>query len=680
DAATGLLTNKVYADGSRIRYTYTEGGRLATRVWARGVTTAYSYNTLGQLISVNYSDATPGIVLGYDRMGNTASAADASGTRVFTHDPDGQMLSDTLSALGQTFALLESYDTFGRNTGYALSNTVGGVSSLIAETEQGYDAFGRISEVSVSGIPAPFHYDWLPGSELQQSLVMPNGVTRETAYEPNRDLPVSVTHTNSSGAVLTRRTFTRDAVGHLTGRTRYRLGDATNRLDVFSQNTRGELVCAALGTNSYAYAFDNIGNRLTTEEPGLSAVYFANGLNQYTRISNSVPSCEFISAFDADGNQTLIRTATGIWNVTYNAENRPVCFSNDTAVIEMAYDYMGRRFEYKETASGAVARHECYLYRGYLQVAALDLLDGTNALHAIAWDPTEPVATRPLALQTKSGWFAYGFDQVKNVTELFDSVGDIVAAYDYAPFGAVTTSSGSAVAVNPITFSSEIDDATLGLIHYTFRPLNTLEGRWFGPDPIGDLSFRKKYSQRTQVQNEHHLYLFCANSALETIDPDGAMAQPLIDRRHPPKGKRLIVVPQNTILIVYGHHFQNPKHSRHGKGLENIWNIVASTDNDKGCAYAAVVTCMAGAVPNEIPLPGYSPIASNIELPINDFSADTDMGRELGKVKKAADKEAKEMCKRCCVKKIHVEVDSYGLKLSEYLRYPTLKSWDVPCK
>ncbi len=261
----------------------------------------------------------------------------------------------------------------------------------------------------------------------------------------------------------------------------------------------------------------------------------------------------------------------------------------------MAYDYMGRRFEYKETASGAVARHERYLYRGYLQIAALDLLDGTNVIHAIAWDPTEPVATRPLALQTQSGWFTYGFDQVKNVTELFDASGGIAAAYDYAPFGAVTGSSGPATAINPLTFSSEIDDAILGLIHYTFRLLNTLEGRWFGPDPVGDLSFREKYSQRTQVQNEHHSYLFCANSALETIDPDGAMAQPLIDRRHPPKGKRLIVVSPNTILIVYGHHF-----------LENIWNIVASTDNDKGCAYAAVVTCMAGAVPNEIPLPGYS--------------------------------------------------------------------------
>jgi len=40
----------------------------------------------------------------------------------------------------------------------------------------------------------------------------------------------------------------------------------------------------------------------------------------------------------ATRNQTLIRTSTGVWHVTYNAENRPVVFSNDTGVIEMAYD------------------------------------------------------------------------------------------------------------------------------------------------------------------------------------------------------------------------------------------------------------------------------------------------------------------------------------------------------
>jgi RHS repeat-associated protein len=314
-----------------------------------------------------------------------------------------------------------------------------------------------------------------------------------------------------------------------------------------------------MGTNAYTYTFDPIGNRMSATENTESAEYAANALNQYILISNfmsSVPSCEFLPGFDADGHQTLLKTATGIWHVTYNAENRPVIFSNDTAVIEMAYDYQGRRFEYKESVNATLTRRERFLYRGYLQIAALDILNGTNALHTIAWDPSEPVATRPLALLRDTNWWCYGFDQVKNVTELFDASGVLAATYDYAPFGAVIASSGSAAAVNPLTFSSEIDDAALGLIQYTFRPLNTLDGRWFGLDPIGELSFRAKYSQRTQVQNEYHSYLFCANSALETIDPDGAMAQPLVDRRHPPKGKKLIKVPRCSILIMYGHHFQ----------------------------------------------------------------------------------------------------------------------------
>ena len=484
DNATGLLTNKVYADGSRVSYTYTSDGKLATRVWARGVTTVYSYDALGQLAGIGYSDATPDITFAYDRMGNMVSVTDASGTRVFAHDLDGQTLSDTLSALGRDFVLLESRDMFGRDAGYALSNTVNGVTSHIAGMCNSYDPFGRISQVTVDGVPSPFRYEYRPGTDLQQSLFMPNGVTRQTIYEPSRDFPASITHTNSSGNILTRRTFTRDASGNLTGRTQYRSGETTNRVDAFSQNARGELVYATLGTNGYAYAFDPIGNRLSADEPRFSAAYSANALNQYASISNSVPSCEFIPEFDEDGNQTLIRTSTGIWRVTYNAENRPVVFSNDTAVVEMGYDYMGRRFEYKETVSGTLARHGRYLYRGYLQIAALDLLDGTNLQHTLAWDPSEPVVTRPLVLRHGTNWWCYGFDQVKNVTELFEASGVLAATYDYAPFGAVIASSGSAAAVNPIMFSSEICDAVLGLVYYNYRPLETLDGRWINRDLI----------------------------------------------------------------------------------------------------------------------------------------------------------------------------------------------------
>ena len=48
----------------------------------------------------------------------------------------------------------------------------------------------------------------------------------------------------------------------------------------------------------------------------------------------------------------------GTWNITYNAENRPVRFENAAThtVVECGYDSQGRRFEKKVTVSGAAQR------------------------------------------------------------------------------------------------------------------------------------------------------------------------------------------------------------------------------------------------------------------------------------------------------------------------------------
>ena len=99
------------------------------------------------------------------------------------------------------------------------------------------------------------------------------------------------------------------------------------------------------------------------------------------------------------------------------------------------------------------------------------------------WDPTEPVATRPLFTQRGTGYrFFYTCDDNKNVSGLvhFETRNGIVAHYDYAPFGAVTRAvNNSAVTDNTFTidnpfrfsspgglgriFSSEYHDDSLGL-------------------------------------------------------------------------------------------------------------------------------------------------------------------------------------------------------------------------
>jgi len=308
------------------------------------------------------------------------------------------MLAQTLAFNTSLFTLHEKFDTLGRNAGYALSNEV----AQITGTMQDFDIYGRLNYVAVDGISGAFTYGYLEGSHLQKTLAMPNGVTRTFGYETNRDLLNLIVHSNATER-LVQRDFTFDGLGRLENRTLFRANETPVQPDAFGYNLRSELTNAVIGANAFAYNFDPIGNRNSATEFGTNTAYVASALNQYISINpiNPVNPVEnFTPEFDENGNQTFLKTTTGIWHVTYNAENRPILFSNDTTRVEMAYDYMGRRFEYKETVSGTLTRHERYLYRGYLQIAALAMLNNDSVKHTIVWDPTERVVTRPLSLQT----------------------------------------------------------------------------------------------------------------------------------------------------------------------------------------------------------------------------------------------------------------------------------------
>ena len=133
----------------------------------------------------------------------------------------------------------------------------------------------------------------------------------------------------------------------------------------------------------------------------------------------------------------------------------------------------------------------------YLQIASLDLTRTTlNALWYILWDPTEPVATRPLAIQTAGSWFVYGWDLTKNVMELYKSNGTIANSYSYAPFGEVTQRGNI---TNPLQWSSEFYDSELGMVYYNFRFYNPVDGRWIARDPIAEKGGKNLYQY---IQNK----------------------------------------------------------------------------------------------------------------------------------------------------------------------------------
>ena len=82
-------------------------------------------------------------------------------------------------------------------------------------------------------------------------------------------------------------------------------------------------------------------------------------------------ACRYAYDFDDDGNQTLIKTSTGIWSVTYNGENRPVLWecvspnsstpnSSTPTLLSKSFDRIDRR---------VTKNDQRFVYDGYLQIA-----------------------------------------------------------------------------------------------------------------------------------------------------------------------------------------------------------------------------------------------------------------------------------------------------------------------
>ena len=61
--------------------------------------------------------------------------------------------------------------------------------------------------------------------------------------------------------------------------------------------------------------------------------YFYNRM--YWRFSHAALTVDgdvdFAPEYDADGNQCRVKTSTGIWTVSYDAENRPTDFTSQAA-------------------------------------------------------------------------------------------------------------------------------------------------------------------------------------------------------------------------------------------------------------------------------------------------------------------------------------------------------------
>ena len=490
DPASGLELSKTYADNSSVVKSYDVFNRLATETDARGNVKTHTYESArGLLLGTTYSvvegtAATTARSYAYNHLGQLTQVVDDAGTRTITYNAYGEQESDSLNPGTHTHLITEQRDSYGRSIGYTYARS--GAQQHRVTT--GYGTDGRIATAGFlhGNSEKQFAYGYLPGSNLLQTLTMPNNMTLTQSYESQRDLLTGMAYHRGGTALVAQRTYTYDTLGRPLTRSTTRSGQPT-RNDSFSHNERSELSAATLGSDSYSYAYDNIGNRTTATEVGDITAYASNNLNQYTAIQTGEEAA-FTPTFDADGNQTLVKSSTGIWAVQYNAENRPVSFTNNASntVVECTYDSMGRRATKKVTTNGSVTSYLRFIYRGYLQIAAIDAISGTFQWFLV-WDPTQSIATRPLAIRKDGTWYAYGWALTKNIMELYGPNGYVRTTYSYTPYGKVSKSGDI---TQPLQWSSECLDTELALTYYNFRHYNSLDGRWISRDKEGEMVCR----------------------------------------------------------------------------------------------------------------------------------------------------------------------------------------------
>ncbi len=495
DAASGKLSSKIFANGKGPEYFYNANGLCTRRVWARGVETTYGYNSWGDLVRTEYSDGTPTVVRAYDVLGRLTNVLDAAGTTTYEYNAVGDLHRVVVDAGEEQNTVEHYHDEFGRSLGYSLDG--------IRQSTLAYDpASGRLVSMEAVGSPTPFAWSYHDGSGFKSALTYPNGLTVAWNYGRHGEL-MYVDNACITGSV-SRFAYGYDAVGRRVSCARSGMVFPDEDTYAYFYNSCGELTNAVATLDSdyqFEYEFDGAGNRIRASERGVSVEYFADQLNQYTNVVTAADN-GFAPTFDDDGNQTLVKTSTGIWSVVYNGENRPIrwtCIQSgspsitNNQTIAMTYDFLGRRVK---------KGNRRFVYNGYNQIA-------DNGGNVYVWDPSAGASMRPLVWKRGNDVLYYTHDGNKNVSEVIAENGDVVAHYEYAPFGAVVAQQGALAAVNPWQFSSEYIDGDMGLMYYSFRHYDPAAGRWLSREEFAfDAQNHYEYLSNRPTTTTDHLGLY----------------------------------------------------------------------------------------------------------------------------------------------------------------------------
>jgi RHS repeat-associated protein len=312
DSNRGWLTSKRFADTNGPVYTYTTGGRLKTRTWARShvwgspIVTTYTYgfddsqttNQHADLVEINYNDGiTPGSTNIYDRLGRPTTLIFGTNTLTRTYTSTGGLdaeayTSGTMSGLKTVY----TYDGALRRLTVTPQN---GTTVLGSARTYGYDSASRLGFVSDGNYSGTYAY--LANSSLWGTLTFKQGASTVRATT-SREFDLLnrlrlVSTTPAAGGSGWGPQYAYNSANQRTRRT-----DIDGSYWVYEYDSLGQVISgkrfwadgSPVAGQQYEYAYDDIGNRISSKEGGdnsgqalRSSAYSRNSLNQYTARTNA---------------------------------------------------------------------------------------------------------------------------------------------------------------------------------------------------------------------------------------------------------------------------------------------------------------------------------------------------------------------------------------------------------
>ena len=490
--AQGRPTAKQYADGSQVTYQYENTtSRLRLAIDERQQVTQFAYNRDDSLKSIAYGSAiisTPGVSFTYDPDYERVTAmTDGTGTARYSYNPitgsptlgagllasvDGPLPDDTITY---------GYDELGR----AVHRAINGVDSAVT-----LDAASRL--VGVTNALGAFAYAYDGSSRRLVSKSFPNGQTTERSYGNNlQDLTLQRIKHTIGATPISEFLYGRDVPKGRIATWSQQVGATPPSLHSFGYDAVNQLLSATVTNagnlvNTFGYAYDPAGNRLTEQfgTSNYSASY--NGLNE-------------IKTTTAPG-----ASRTNEWD----ALNRLVAVNVGNQRTEFTYDGAGRRVGIRQLVNGSEVSHRRFVWCGG------QICEERDAIGVV----TKRFFLQGMKVESgpNAGNYFYTRDHLGSIRELTDSSGTVRARYAYDPYGRRTKLTGDVETDFGFAGMFWSAEANLSLTH--FRAYDPEMGRWLSRDPLAN----------AEMKQGPNLYAYVGNEPVSHVDPEG-LARTTVD-------------------------------------------------------------------------------------------------------------------------------------------------------